>query len=150
MPRRLVSTVAPTGTIAQRRFASDTSGLSIQPASNMRRARASMFAYAIGLSSSGRPSASATAWKVRSSGVGPIPPQTATLEMFGSSIARRIAAMIASGWSPTTSMWATGRPAANARRASRLELVSWVWPLRISSPTITIVVRPVAFGTGSA
>ena len=77
-----------------------------------------------------------------------MPPQTAIREISGSSIARRIAATIAAGWSPTTSMWTTGRPAPNARRASRLELVSCVWPLRISSPTVTIAVRPVAFGTG--
>src|ERR1019366_2598900 len=58
--------------------------------------------------------------------------------------------MIASGWSATTSMRATGRPAANARRARRLELVSWVWSLRISSPTVTIAVRPGAVGAGAA
>jgi len=37
---------------------------------------------------------------VRSSGVGPIPPQTAMREIAGSSIARRIAAMIAAGERP--------------------------------------------------
>jgi alkanesulfonate monooxygenase SsuD/methylene tetrahydromethanopterin reductase-like flavin-dependent oxidoreductase (luciferase family) len=79
-----------------------------------------------------------------------MPPQTAILVISGSSIALRIAATIAAGWSPTTSMRATGWPAANAWRASRLELVSCVWPLRISSPTVTIAVRPVAFGTVSA
>ena len=35
-------------------------------------------------------------------------------------------------------------------RASRLELVSCVCPLRISSPTVTIAVSPVAFGTDPA
>ena len=42
MPRRLVSTVDPVGTIAQRLLASETSGLSIQPAACMRLASASM------------------------------------------------------------------------------------------------------------
>ena len=76
-----------------------------------------------------------------------MPPQTAIREISGLSIARRIAATIAAGLSGTISMWATGRPAANAWRASRLELVSWVCPLRISSPTVTMAVRPLALGT---
>jgi len=43
MPRRFGSTVDPVGTIAQRRLASETSGVSIQPAACIRWASAAMF-----------------------------------------------------------------------------------------------------------
>ena len=83
----------------------------------MRETIAVMPARAVAFSSSGRPRAAATASNVRSSGVGPIPPHTATLVTVLSARARWMASAMSSSRSATTSMRRTGNPAAKARDA---------------------------------
>src|SRR5665213_1122639 len=140
MPRRLGTTIPPAGTIAQRRLPSLMTLSAIHPAACIRETIPAIPARATGFSSRGRLRARATASKVRSSGVGPIPPQTAMRQTSGVASARWMALTTASTRSGTTSMWRTGNPDVKARAARKAELVSWVCPDSSSSPTAMITV----------
>ena len=107
MPRRFSRILPPAAMRAIRRLAA-AGRLATQPAACMRATTCSMWRSASRSSTSSRSRAVATASWVRSSGVGPIPPETITLFTDGSAMPLRTASAMSSTVSPTTSMRHTG------------------------------------------
>ena len=83
-------------------------------------------------STSSVPSTSASAWRVRSSGVGPSPPETRTIS--ARPIASPMAEAISPALSPTVWWETVGIPIAISLSANHAEFVSTVRPQVSSSP----------------
>src|ERR1700694_5134885 len=115
---------------AMRRFPSVTSGESRRPAACIRSTRRSIRVRVSSHTMSSRSSASASAAKVRSSGVGPSPPDRNTCVTSSSASSRRTCSTTSCGRSGIAGRGGAG---------SRWELVSSVKPPTSSSPMATML-----------
>src|SRR4051794_5723960 len=132
VPAVLKIIVAPRGIIAWIWLAA---GILRPRASKKLRSSASQAAF----NSSGSRSTAASAWRGRSSSVGPMPPEMIrkSHRPTHSSIACSI-----EGWSSATVRWAaTAQPTAASCWLSQAELVSTVWPRTNSSPMERMMAR---------
>ena len=134
------SGVAPSGTIACLRFASITA-----PSSNLKRLAkprrtSAIFSSTSSSRTSSRPAKRATTSAVRSSAVGPRPPEV-TIRSIPSSARKRSAASRSSGRSATTRMWATSTPSSASRSETQGPFLSAIRPVRTSVPVTTIPAR---------
>ena len=134
------SASAPRGTIACLRLAASSAG----PANPLRAAHpariAAMCARMASSSSSGAPANAATTSAVRSSAVGPSPPEV-TISAAPASAANRSAAARSSGRSPTIVTCATSNPSRPSSRATNGPLRSAIAPESSSLPVTTTAAR---------
>ena len=135
-----VSATAPRGTIACLRLAASSAG----PAKPLRFAHPAripaMCARMSSSSSSGAPAKAATTSPVRSSAVGPSPPEV-TISATPASAANRSAPSRSPGRSPTIATCATSNPSRTSSRATNGPLRSAIAPVSSSLPVTTTAAR---------
>ncbi len=127
VPTGLSSRSAPSGVPACLRFAS---GIVLPRLAQICRIRS----IQASLKTTGRPTTAARASRVKSSGVGPMPPLTSNRSLPWAS--RLMAASMAISSSDTLACSTTRTPAAASSCANQAVFVSTVSPLTISSPTL--------------